>query len=91
MAKGSDFDFGPRKIFFVFKMHGPTQGAGFKMHARDRRSKTFFATRSPAHFKGKAKLNKPNTQSCPVGSFKDSPPSNVGQLGPKEPKGGLKS
>jgi len=28
--------------FFVLKMHGPAQGAGFKMHVRDRRSNTFF-------------------------------------------------
>jgi len=61
MDNGSDFDFGPRK-FFVFKMHGPAQGGQNSKCMKEIGVQTrFFATRSPAYFKGLMNLNKLTT------------------------------
>ena len=47
-----------KKIFFVFKMHGPELG-GLMLECmqRDRSFLRFLTTRSPAHFKGELKSN----------------------------------
>jgi len=70
---------------------GPLRGQDSKGMQEIGVQTRFFATRSPAHFKGLMKINKLTTQSCPVGSFKDSPPPNVVQLGPIGPRGAFKS